>query len=171
MMMFNRPATMLYFYILDIVLFYIRGNLSSSLFWEQAGHRILFKIRHKMFFSGYLQFIQPFKLFYIANIIIQFIQLLYRPWKASQVAQWERIHPPMQETKQTQTGPLGWEGSPGEINGNPLQYFCLENSMDRGARQAIVRGVTKSQTQSSDLSTKHMELCSMICGSLNGRGV
>ena len=41
----------------------------------------------------------------------------------------------------------GWsERSPGEGNGNPLQYFCLENSMDRGARQAIVHGVTKSQT-------------------------
>ena len=36
--------------------------------------------------------------------------------------------------------------SPGEGNGNPLQYSCLENSMDRGARQAIVYGVTKSQT-------------------------
>ena len=34
----------------------------------------------------------------------------------------------------------------GEGNGNPLQYFCLENSMDRGAWQAIVHGVTKSQT-------------------------
>ena len=27
----------------------------------------------------------------------------------------------------------GWERSPGEGNGNPLQYSCLENSMDRGA--------------------------------------
>ena len=34
--------------------------------------------------------------------------------------------------------------SPGEGNDNPLQYSCLENSMDRGAWQAIVRGVTKS---------------------------
>ena len=34
--------------------------------------------------------------------------------------------------------------SPGEGNGNPLQYSCLENSMDKGAWQAIVRGVTKS---------------------------
>ena len=31
--------------------------------------------------------------------------------------------------------------SPGEGNGNPLQYSCLENSMDRGASQAIVHGV------------------------------
>ena len=32
---------------------------------------------------------------------------------------------------------------PGEGNGNILQYSCLENSMDRGAWQAIVHGVTK----------------------------
>jgi len=36
--------------------------------------------------------------------------------------------------------------SPGERNGNPLQYSCLENSMDRGAWQAIVHGLAKSQT-------------------------
>ena len=35
--------------------------------------------------------------------------------------------------------------SPGEGNGNPLQYSCLENSMDRGAWQATVHGVAKSQ--------------------------
>ena len=33
--------------------------------------------------------------------------------------------------------------SPGEENGNALQYSCLENSMDRGAWWAIVHGVTK----------------------------
>ena len=32
----------------------------------------------------------------------------------------------------------------GEGNGNQLQYFCLENSMDRGAWQATVHGVTES---------------------------
>ena len=36
--------------------------------------------------------------------------------------------------------------SPGEGNGNPLQYSCLENSTDRGAWWAIVHGVAKSQT-------------------------
>ena len=36
--------------------------------------------------------------------------------------------------------------SPGEGNGNPLQYSCLENSMDRGAWRATVRGATKSWT-------------------------
>ena len=40
----------------------------------------------------------------------------------------------------------GLERSPGERNGNPLQYSCLENPMDRGAWQATVRGVTKSCT-------------------------
>ena len=36
--------------------------------------------------------------------------------------------------------------SPGEENGNPRQYSCLENSMDRGVQQATGHGVTKSQT-------------------------
>ena len=36
--------------------------------------------------------------------------------------------------------------SPGEGNGNPLQYSCLGNPMDRGAWQAIVHRVAKSQT-------------------------
>ena len=36
-----------------------------------------------------------------------------------------------------------------EGNGNPLQYSCLKNSMDRGAWQATVCGVTKSQTRLS----------------------
>ena len=40
--------------------------------------------------------------------------------------------------------------SPGEKNGTPLQYSCLENSMDRGAWWATVHGVAKSQTQLSD---------------------
>ena len=39
---------------------------------------------------------------------------------------------------------------PGGGNGNPLQYFCLENPMDRGAWQATVHGATKSQTKLSD---------------------
>ena len=36
--------------------------------------------------------------------------------------------------------------SPGEGNSNPLQYSCLENSMDRGAWRATVRGVKESDT-------------------------
>ena len=40
---------------------------------------------------------------------------------------------------------LDREDSPGEENGNPLQYCCLENSMDRGTWWATVHGVAKSQ--------------------------
>ena len=40
--------------------------------------------------------------------------------------------------------------SPGEGNGNPLQYSCLENPMDGGAWWATVHGVAKSRTQLSD---------------------
>ena len=44
----------------------------------------------------------------------------------------------------------GSRRSSGEGNGNPLQYSCLENPMDRGAWQATVRGAAKSQTRLSD---------------------
>ena len=40
--------------------------------------------------------------------------------------------------------------SPGEGNGNPLQYSCLENPMDKGAWQGTVHGVAKSQTRLSN---------------------
>ena len=46
---------------------------------------------------------------------------------------------------------LGSGRSPGEGNGNPLQYSCLENSMDRGAWQATVHGVARV---GHDLATK-----------------
>ena len=41
---------------------------------------------------------------------------------------------------------LGWKDPLEEENGNPLQYSCLKNPVDRGAWQATVCGVTKSQT-------------------------
>ena len=45
----------------------------------------------------------------------------------------------------------GLERFPGEGNGNPLQYSCLENPMDRGTWWATVHGVAKSRTQLSQL--------------------
>ena len=45
---------------------------------------------------------------------------------------------------ETQVQSLGWGRSPGEGKGYPLQYCCLENSMDRGAWRATVHGVTKN---------------------------
>ena len=44
----------------------------------------------------------------------------------------------------------GSETSPGRRHGNPLQYSCLENLMDRGALWAAGHGVAKSQTQLSN---------------------
>ena len=46
----------------------------------------------------------------------------------------------------------GW--SPEEGNGNPLQYSCLENSMDNEAGQATVHGITKSR---HDWVTEHID--------------
>ena len=46
----------------------------------------------------------------------------------------------------------GSRRSPREGHGNPLQYSCLENSMDRGAWYAVVQRVTQSQTQLKWLS-------------------
>ena len=46
----------------------------------------------------------------------------------------------------------GWRRSPREGNGNPLQYSCLENPMDRGAWWATVHRVPKSQTRLSDFT-------------------
>ena len=40
--------------------------------------------------------------------------------------------------------------SPGGGNGNPLQYSCLENPMDRGAWRAAAHGVTESRTHLSN---------------------
>ena len=51
--------------------------------------------------------------------------------------------------------------SPGEGNGNSLQYSCLENSTDKGVWQATVHGATKSRTQ---LSTHtHMHIYVYMC--------
>ena len=47
---------------------------------------------------------------------------------------------------------LGWEDSPGEGNGNPLQYSCLENPMDGEAWQVTVQGVPRIQTWLSNFT-------------------
>ena len=60
---------------------------------------------------------------------------------------------------------LGQEDSPGERNGNPLQYFCLKNPMDRGAWWATISGVPK---ESTCLATKQQQLLTekqfLYCG-------
>ena len=69
---------------------------------------------------------------------------------------WRRFFPGGSDGKASarnagDTGSIpGLGRSPGEGNGNPLQYCCLENSMDGGAWWATVHGVAKSRTRLSD---------------------
>ena len=51
----------------------------------------------------------------------------------------------------------GLGGCPGEVYGNPLQYSCLENPMNRGASQDRVHGVTKSWAWVSNWTTRRSE--------------
>ena len=59
----------------------------------------------------------------------------------------------------------GFGRSPGEGNGNPLQYSCLENSMNRGAWRATVHGVAESQTPLSTNITETKCLCVLFFAS------
>ena len=63
------------------------------------------------------------------------------------LAQTVKRLPTMRETR---VQSLGREHPPGEGNGNPLQYSCLENPMDGGVWWATVHGVAKSWTRLSD---------------------
>ena len=74
------------------------------------------------------------------------------------VAQMVKNLPAMQETW---VQSLGQERSPGGGHGYPLQYSCLEHSMDKEAWQVTVHAVTKSWTQLSDL-TLSLSLPSMF---------
>ena len=60
----------------------------------------------------------------------------------------------------------GWGRSPGEENGNPFQYCCLENPMEGRAWWATVHGVAKSRTRLSDfthsLTQCHQEACPVL---------
>ena len=56
----------------------------------------------------------------------------------------------VQEMQERQLQSLGWEAPLEKGSGYPLQYSCLEISMDRGAWRAVVHGITSSQTPLSD---------------------
>ena len=69
----------------------------------------------------------------------------------------------MQETDLRHTGQIsGWRRFPGGEHGNPLQYSCLENPMDRGPWWATAHRVAKSQTQLSNLV--HMQPWAQLIG-------
>ena len=76
--------------------------------------------------------------------------------RASLVAQTVKNLPEMHETW---VHSLRRGRSPGEVNGNILQYSCLENSMDRGAWWATVHGVAKSRTQLRDFNLLRLLHC------------
>ena len=60
-------------------------------------------------------------------------------------------NPPVNKGDEGDAGSIPGSGrSPGEGNGNPLQYSCLEHPMDRRAWQDTVNGVTKSQIRLSN---------------------
>ena len=62
---------------------------------------------------------------------------------------------------------MGWipglGRSPGGGNGNPLQYFCLENPMDRGAWWATVQGVAKESDMNEGLKQQSRTTVSIYC--------
>ena len=60
---------------------------------------------------------------------------------------------------------LGLGRSPGEGNGNPLQYSCLEDPMDRGAWWATVQGLHRV---GRDLATEHIKVIYEKVGNLRG---
>ena len=59
--------------------------------------------------------------------------------------------------------------SPGEGNGNPLQYSCLENAMDRGAWQTTVHRVGRKELDMTERLTHTLVLAGLVCIS-NGKG-
>ena len=76
----------------------------------------------------------------------------------SQVAQWLKNLPAMQETPADIGFIPGSGRSPGGRHGKPLQYSCLENPMDRGAWWATVHSVSKCQTRLKLLSVHRQAL-------------
>ena len=67
----------------------------------------------------------------------------------------------MQQMQETQVRSLGQEDSPEGGSGDPLQFSCLENPMDRGAWWATVHGAASSQTRPSTHTWRGISAASM----------
>ena len=57
--------------------------------------------------------------------------------------------------------------SPGEGNGNPLQYSCLENPMDRGTWQATIHGVSRESDATEQLNYNRKDYSTESCYSMD----
>ena len=95
------------------------------------------------------------------TILILFVTYLSKPGKygtkigVCQVALGVK-NPPANAGDKRHVGLIPGSGrSPGEGNGNPLQYSCLENPMDRGAWRVTVHGATRVGHDWSDLQCTH----------------
>ena len=91
------------------------------------------------------------------------------------MTQWVKNLPAVQEIQADTSSVLGLGRSPGGGNGNPLQYSCLENPMDRGAWWATVHRVTLSRTSLKQLSmaaagaaAKSLQSCPTLCNPTEG---
>ena len=78
---------------------------------------------------------------------------IYENKEASQVASAVKNLPARAGSKEDTGSFPEWGRFPGEGNGYPLQYSCLENPMDRVARPGTIYGVTKRKAQLSTLAT------------------
>ena len=101
-------------------------------------------------FHSFLRFFQLLSIFHLSLSLCRglcYIPLCIVPLLTSLVAQ--TVKASAYNARDPGLIP-GWGRSPGEGNGNPLQFSCLENPMDREAWQATVHEVTKSQIQLSE---------------------
>ena len=81
--------------------------------------------------------------------LLSHVQLFVTPWTAAHQAPLSMGSSDTKESACNASDPgliPGFGRTPGEGNGDSLQYSCLGNPMDRGAWQAIVHGIAKSQT-------------------------
>ena len=74
------------------------------------------------------------------------------------MAQQGKNLPAVQERQEMWVWSLGWKDPLEEENGNPLQYSCLKNPMDRGAWWATVHGVTKDLTEQLSKQAKVLQV-------------
>ena len=109
------------------------GSVKISLIWQTLGSSTLLQL---------LQMTHFYSFSWLSNIPL-YIYIFGLPLLAQMVK-----NPPANARDLGLIPGLG--KSPGEGQGNPLQYSCLEYPMDRGTWQATVHGVTKSQTQLND---------------------